>query len=59
MLGFEAEAEPQPVRVGAELEDARWFTAQEIRDQVASGEMISSPRMSISRWLIDDWLARH
>jgi NAD+ diphosphatase len=59
MLGFCAEAEPQPVRVGAELEDARWFSAAEIRDQVAAGEMISSPRMSISRWLIDDWLARH
>ena len=59
MLGFEAEADPQPVQVGDELEDARWFTAAEIRSQVAAGEMISSPRMSISRWLIDDWLSRH
>ena len=59
MLGFSAEADPQPVHVGAELEDARWFTAAEIRGQVAAGEMISSPRMSISRWLIDDWLSRH
>lgn len=59
MLGFEAYADPQPVQVGAELEDARWFTAEEIREQVASGDMISSPRMSISRWLIDDWLSRH
>jgi NAD+ diphosphatase len=59
MLGFEAEADPQPVRIGAELEDARWFTADEIRAQVASGDMVASPRMSISRWLIDDWLARH
>ena len=59
MLGFSAEAEPQPVNVGAELEDARWFTAAQIRGQVAAGEMIRSPRMSISRWLIDDWLSRH
>jgi NAD+ diphosphatase len=59
MLGFSADADPQPVRVGAELEDARWFSAAEIRAQVAAGEMISSPRMSISRWLIDDWLSRH
>jgi NAD+ diphosphatase len=59
MLGFSAEAEPQPVRVGAELQDARWFSADEIRAQVASGEMIASPRLSISRWLIEDWLARH
>ncbi|MBC7655710.1 MAG: NAD(+) diphosphatase [Frankiaceae bacterium] len=59
MLGFSAEADPQQVQVGAELEDARWFSAAEIRSQVAAGEMISSPRMSISRWLIDDWLSRH
>ena len=59
MLGVSAEADPQPVSVGAELEDARWFRADEIRAQVASGEMIASPRLSISRWLIEDWLARH
>jgi NAD+ diphosphatase len=59
MLGFEADADPQPVTVGAELEDARWFSAAEIRAQIAAGEMISSPRMSISRWLIEDWLSRH
>ena len=59
MLGFQAEADPQPITIGDELEDARWFTAAQIRAQVAAGEMISSPRMSISRWLIDDWLSRH
>ena len=59
MLGFEADADPQAVTVGAELEDARWFSAAEIRGQIAAGEMISSPRMSISRWLIEDWLSRH
>lgn len=59
MLGFSAEAEPQPVRVGAELQDARWFSAAELRAQIAAGEMKISPRLSISRWLIDDWLARH
>ena len=59
MLGFCAEAEPQAVTVGAELQDARWFSAAEIRQQIASGELKISPRLSISRWLIDDWLARH
>ena len=39
-----------------ELEDARWFSAAEIRAQVAAGELQVSPRLSISRWLIDDWL---
>ena len=57
MLGFRAEAAPQPVRTGAELEDARWFSAEEIRSQVAAGELQVSPRLSISRWLIDDWLS--
>ncbi len=57
MLGFRASADPQPVAVGAELEDARWFSAAELRDLVASGEMKLSPRLSISRWLIDDWMA--
>lgn len=59
MLGFTAEADPQPVNLGAELEDARWFSATGIRTQMASGELKISPRLSISRWLIDDWLARH
>jgi NAD+ diphosphatase len=57
MLGFCAAAAPQPIRIGAELEDARWFSAAEIRDQVAAGGLMVSPRLSISRWLIDDWLA--
>lgn len=57
MLGFRASADPQPVAVGAELEDARWFSAPELRELVASGEMKLSPRLSISRWLVDDWMA--
>jgi NAD+ diphosphatase len=57
MLGFRASARPQPVRLGDELEDARWFSAEEIRAQVAAGELQISPRLSISRWLIEDWLA--
>lgn len=57
MLGFRAEADPQPVSVGAELEDARWFSAAELREATAAGAMKLSPRLSISRWLIEDWLA--
>jgi NAD+ diphosphatase len=56
MLGFRAGAAVQPVRIGAELEDARWFGAAEIRARVAAGELQLSPLLSISRWLIDDWL---
>jgi len=57
MLGFRATAHPQDVRLGDELEDARWFSADEIRSQVSGGELQLSPRLSISRWLIEDWLA--
>jgi len=59
MLGFRAEADPQPAVVGDELEEARWFAADELRALIASGQIQVSPRLSISRWLIDDWLARH
>ncbi len=55
MLGFHAYAKPQKVNVGDELEQAQWFSAQEIHDGVSNGDMGISPRLSISRWLIDDW----
>jgi NAD+ diphosphatase len=58
MLGFHAEAEPQPVVVGEELQDARWFGVDELLQQVADGELLLSPKISISRWLIEDWLVR-
>jgi NAD+ diphosphatase len=58
MLGFHAEAEPQPVTVGEELQDARWFSVDELLTQVADGELLLSPKISISRWLIEDWLLR-
>jgi NAD+ diphosphatase len=59
MLGFRAHAEPQAVQPGEELEDARWFSAAELRAQIAAGQLQVSPRLSISRWLIEDWLASH
>jgi len=58
MLGFRAEAEPQTVVVGEELQDARWFSVDELMQQVADGELLLSPKISISRWLIEDWLLR-
>lgn len=68
MLGFLAEAEPDPPRAGDELEDARWFGADEVRAGLArpwtpadgadedAGIVLSSP-ISIARWLIEQWLA--
>jgi NAD+ diphosphatase len=55
MLGFHAYARPQTARVGDELEAAEWFSAADIQERVAAGEMVLPPSLSISRWLIDDW----
>ena len=53
MLGFFASAPPDsPVQVSGELEDARWFT----REQVTSGEALAPPTQSISWHLIETWL---
>lgn len=59
MVGFRAEADPQEPQVGDELEAARWFGADELRALLADRSLQISPRLSISRWLIDDWLATH
>lgn len=65
MLGFIARAEPDAPQVSDELEEARWFTADEIRaaqarealpeDQDDGGPLLSPP-ISIARWLIGQWL---
>ena len=60
MLGFMADAEPDAPQVDGELEDARWFTVEEIaaarqrKGEDASG-MLLSPRISIARSLIEHW----
>lgn len=57
MLGFSAEAEDDALECdGDELEDARWFTRDEIRAGHHAGELRLSPKASISRHLIDVWL---
>ncbi|WP_146907963.1 NAD(+) diphosphatase [Arenimonas daejeonensis] len=58
MVGFHATALPVEPVVSDELEQARWFSLAEIEAEVASGELLLSPRLSIARWLIDDWMAR-
>jgi NAD+ diphosphatase len=53
MLGFQATALPDsPVQVTQELDDARWFT----REQVESGTVILPPPHAISYRLISTWL---
>lgn len=60
MLGFEADAGPdEPVPNTDELEAVRWFTREEIGAALrGEGEIQLSPRISISRWLIERWHAR-
>lgn len=59
MLGFVAEAEPDAPRVNDELEDARWFTCDEIgaalRGQTREDGLLLPPKLSISRWLVERW----
>jgi NAD+ diphosphatase len=54
MIGFQAQAERgSPIRIGEELEDARWFTRAEIR---SDGLPLVPPSHSISYRLITTWL---
>lgn len=56
MLGFRAHARSTDVAVdGVELESAAWFTRAELRDAVASGDVIPPGPSSIARALVEDW----
>jgi NAD+ diphosphatase len=54
MLGFHAEARTTEITIDyGELEDARWFTREEVR---AGGDALLPFAHSISRRLIVTWL---
>src|SRR3546814_15611648 len=59
MLGFFAEAGPDEPQVGDELEDARWFTFDEVdaalRGASPAGGLLLSPSVSIPPWLVEYW----
>ena len=61
MLGFIAEAEPDPPQANEELEDARWFSRDEVgaalRGETRDEGLLLSPSISISRWLIECWFS--
>ena len=56
MVGFTAEAETEAIRVGKELAEARWFGVEDLRRGQAEGSLRLSPRLSISRFLIERWI---
>jgi NAD+ diphosphatase len=59
MLGFAADAAADEPVIGDELEDARWFTRDDIgaalRGESGPDGLLLSPSISISRWLIERW----
>jgi NAD+ diphosphatase len=60
MLGFTAQAASEEIRIEqaeaqGELEDARWFTREEIRDGLEQGTFRLPLKLSISFHLIEDW----
>jgi NAD+ diphosphatase len=55
MLGFHASAPHGQVRLDDELEDARWFTSEELR---SAPDGLLPPRHTIARQLIEEWLRR-
>ena len=58
MVGFQATADDPTIRVGDELEDARWFAAPDLVAAIISDEVRLPPPISVSRRLIEDWLVQ-
>jgi NAD+ diphosphatase len=63
MVGFHAQADEQPLRIDAdELDDARWFSLDEVRAFGDVGDPGTTPRLprrdSVARYLVDSWLRR-
>jgi NAD+ diphosphatase len=57
MLGFTARAASERVQVdGRELEDARWFTREELSSGIAEGRLRLPSPASIAFALVDGWL---
>ena len=56
MLGFHARATTTEIRVDDhEIEDARWFTRAEMKEQAEAGTLVLPGGVSISRSLVEDW----
>ncbi|MCB1559568.1 MAG: NAD(+) diphosphatase [Xanthomonadales bacterium] len=57
MIGFHAVADDPQVTLGDELEDARWFGADDLADGYAAGSLRAPAAISIAHRLLHDWLA--
>jgi NAD+ diphosphatase len=56
MIAFNAEAVYEEPHINEELEEARWFTRQEILDHLASGAIALPTPMSVAHYLVRSWL---
>jgi NAD+ diphosphatase len=56
MLGFVGRAETTEIVVDDdELDDARWFTRAEMKEQADAGTLVLPGGISISRSLVEHW----
>jgi NAD+ diphosphatase len=56
MLGFRGEAISTTITVDeVELAEARWWSRQQLQDDVQAGRLLLPPGVSIARRLIEDW----
>ena len=56
MVGFTARAVATDIDVdGSEIEDARWFTREEMRAEAEAGTLVLPGGVSISRSLVESW----
>ena len=56
MVGFLGRASSDAIEVdGREIQDARWFTRDQIRDEAQAGTLVLPGGVSISRSLVEHW----
>ncbi len=56
MLGFRGRAVSREIHVdGLEMQDARWFTRDDMRREAEAGSLVLPAGVSISRSLVEDW----
>ncbi len=56
MLGFLGRATSDAIAVdGREIQDARWFTREQMRDEAGTGTLVLPGGVSISRSLVEHW----
>jgi NAD+ diphosphatase len=56
MLGYRAQVTDPEIKVDAdEIAEAAWYTRDELKTAIESGDLLMPPSPSISRWLIETW----